>query len=107
MNAPFGGALDSSPSHPPEVYADRKKIIKDGRHVGLDFYDLLIEALMECSPPKAPCSSFRGLAMVGLQGRGCRSPRLCRTLMRLSESLRRCGGHPCFFLSSSPTRWIL
>jgi hypothetical protein len=24
-----------------------KKIIKDGRHVGLDFYDLLIEALIE------------------------------------------------------------
>ena len=47
MNAPFGGALDSSPSHPPEVYAARKKIIKDGRHVGLDFYDLLIEALIE------------------------------------------------------------
>src|SRR5216683_2056172 len=47
MNAPFGGALDSSPSHPPEVYAARKKTNKDGRHVGLDFYDLLIEALID------------------------------------------------------------
>jgi hypothetical protein len=27
------------------------KIIKDGRHVGLDFYDLLIEALMGAVPP--------------------------------------------------------
>ena len=36
----------TAPSHPPEVYAARKKTIKDGRHVGLDFYDLLIEALM-------------------------------------------------------------
>jgi hypothetical protein len=51
MNAPFfGGALDSSPSHPPEVYAARKNLIKDGRHVGLDFYDLLIEALMGVKP---------------------------------------------------------
>jgi hypothetical protein len=27
------------------------KIIKDGRHVGLDFYDLLIEALMVGAAP--------------------------------------------------------
>jgi hypothetical protein len=24
-------------------YADEKQLIKEGRHVGLDFYDLLIE----------------------------------------------------------------
>ena len=57
MNAPFGGALDSSPSHPPEVYAARKKIIKDGRHVGLDFYDLLIEALIENWPTRVNAHS--------------------------------------------------
>jgi hypothetical protein len=28
---------------PPEAYADGKQLIKEGRHVGLDFYDLLIE----------------------------------------------------------------
>ena len=28
----------------------REQIIKDGRHVGLDFYDLLIEALMGAVP---------------------------------------------------------
>jgi hypothetical protein len=27
--------------------ADVRKQIKEGRHVGLDFYDLLIEALIE------------------------------------------------------------
>jgi hypothetical protein len=32
----IGGALDSSPSHQPELYAARKKTIKEGRHVGLD-----------------------------------------------------------------------
>jgi hypothetical protein len=31
--------LSTSPS---EVYADGKQLIKEGRHVGLDFYDLLI-----------------------------------------------------------------
>ena len=39
----FGGALDNSPRHPPEGYADGKQLTKVGRHVGLDFYDLLIE----------------------------------------------------------------
>jgi hypothetical protein len=43
MNTPVRGALDSSPRHPPEGYADGKQINKEGRHVGLDFYDLLIE----------------------------------------------------------------
>ena len=31
---------------PPDVYANVGKQIKEGRHVGLDFYDLLIEALI-------------------------------------------------------------
>jgi hypothetical protein len=30
---------------PPDVYANVGKQNKEGRHVGLDFYDLLIEAL--------------------------------------------------------------
>ena len=38
-----GGALDNSPRHPPEGYADGRQINKEGRDVGLDFYDLLIE----------------------------------------------------------------
>ena len=43
MNAPlFGGALDSSPRHHRRGYADGEPN-KEGRHVGLDFYDLLIE----------------------------------------------------------------
>jgi hypothetical protein len=42
----FGGALDSSPRHvTTEGYADEKQLIKEGRHVGLDFYDLLIEGV--------------------------------------------------------------
>jgi hypothetical protein len=32
----------------------REKIIKDGRHVGLDFHDLLIEALMDGADPPLP-----------------------------------------------------
>jgi hypothetical protein len=43
MNAPFG-VLDSLPKSPPEIYAARQRI-RNGRHVGLEFYDLLIEAL--------------------------------------------------------------
>ena len=45
MNAPFRGALDSSPSHRRRFLHLGKGINKDGRHVGLDFYDLLIEAI--------------------------------------------------------------
>jgi len=42
MNVPTGrpGQL---PTSPPEGYADGKQLTKEGRHVGLDFYDLLIE----------------------------------------------------------------
>jgi len=36
MNVPYG-------TSPPEGYADGKQLTKVGRHVGLDFYDLLIE----------------------------------------------------------------
>jgi len=39
----FGSAPDSSPRHHRRGYADGKQLIKEGRHVGLDFYDLLIE----------------------------------------------------------------
>jgi len=44
MNAPFGAPLIARKS-PSNVYANVGKQIEGGRHVGLDFYDLLIEAL--------------------------------------------------------------
>jgi hypothetical protein len=44
MNAPFGAPLTAHKS-PADVYANVGKQIKEGRHVGLDFYDLLIEAI--------------------------------------------------------------
>jgi hypothetical protein len=40
---PLRGVLDSSPHHRRD-YADGKQLAKEGRHVGLDFYDLLIES---------------------------------------------------------------
>src|SRR6516165_2746862 len=40
---PKNGALDSSPRHRTQHRRCRRKN-KEGRHVGLDFYDLLIEA---------------------------------------------------------------
>ena len=46
---PLRGALDSPVSHHSDDYANVGKQTKEGRHVGLDFYDLLIEAL------KTPC----------------------------------------------------
>jgi hypothetical protein len=46
MNVPFGAPLTARKS-PSDVYANVGKQIKEGRHVGLDFYDLLIEALIE------------------------------------------------------------
>ena len=37
------------------VYASSgRELVKDGRHVGLDFYDLLIEALMGRCPGRCP-----------------------------------------------------
>ena len=42
MNAPFGAPLTARKS-PSDVYANVGKQIKEGRHVGLDFYDLLLE----------------------------------------------------------------
>ena len=39
------GALDNSPCHS-GGYRDVGEKNKEGRHVGLDFYDLLIEALI-------------------------------------------------------------
>jgi hypothetical protein len=44
---PLRGALDTPRKSPSDVYANLEKQIKEGRHVGLDFYDLLIEALIE------------------------------------------------------------
>src|SRR6202158_857140 len=42
---PLRGALDSPVSHHRTSMLNVGKQIKEGRHVGLDFYDLLIEAL--------------------------------------------------------------
>ena len=42
---PLRGALDSPISHHWTSAANVGKQIKEGRHVGLDFYDLLIEAI--------------------------------------------------------------
>ena len=55
---------------------------KEGRHVGLDFYDLLIEALKttQCIMKKRPAS----------EGRGCDGRRLrCAALCRGFAPLRR------------------
>ena len=38
---------ESRPDGPPRSGSEPKKKIKDGRHVGLDFYDLLIEAFTD------------------------------------------------------------
>ena len=43
-------ALDSPRKSPPDVYANVEKQTKEGRHVGLDFYGLLIEALIDARP---------------------------------------------------------
>jgi hypothetical protein len=45
MNAPFGAPLTARKS-PSNLDANVGKQIEEGRHVGLDFYDLLIEALI-------------------------------------------------------------
>src|SRR6266478_8962504 len=45
MNAPYGTPL-TAPHVTTGGYADGKQLTKEGRHVGLDFYDLLIEALI-------------------------------------------------------------
>jgi hypothetical protein len=53
MNAPYSGARLTAPhvTSPLEGYADEKQLIKEGRHVGLDFYDLLIEGdYTKCDP---------------------------------------------------------
>ncbi len=43
MNVPYGTPL-TAPHVTTGGYADGKQLTKEGRHVGLDFYDLLIEA---------------------------------------------------------------
>jgi len=43
---PIGNALDSSPPLEDFTMEAGRKINMEGRHVGLDFYDLLIEALI-------------------------------------------------------------
>ena len=45
--APFGGALDSPASHHRTSMLTSENKIKEGRHVGLDFYDLLIEEALK------------------------------------------------------------
>jgi hypothetical protein len=42
MNVPYGTSL-TAPHVTTGGYADGKQLTKEGRHVGLDFYDLLIE----------------------------------------------------------------
>ncbi len=49
MNAPYGTPL-TAPHVTTGGYADGKQLTKEGRHVGLDFYDLLIEALIHPWP---------------------------------------------------------
>jgi len=41
------GALDSPVSHHRTSMLTSENKLREGRHVGLDFYDLLIEALIE------------------------------------------------------------
>ena len=45
MNAPCSGAPLTAPHVTTGGYADGKQLTMEGRHVGLDFYDLLIEAI--------------------------------------------------------------
>jgi hypothetical protein len=42
MSVPYGTPL-TAPRVTTGGYADGKQLTKEGRHVGLDFYDLLIE----------------------------------------------------------------
>ncbi len=44
MNVPYGTPL-TAPHVTTGGYADGKQLTKEGRHVGLDFYDLLIEGV--------------------------------------------------------------
>jgi hypothetical protein len=44
---PSAAPLTAPQVSPSDVYANVGKQIKEGRHVGLDFYDLLIEALID------------------------------------------------------------
>jgi hypothetical protein len=44
MNVPYGTPL-TAPRVTTGGYTDEKQLTKEGRHVGLDFYDLLIEAI--------------------------------------------------------------
>ena len=46
MNVPYGTPL-TAPHVTTRGYADGKQLTKEGRHVGLDFYDLLIEAISQ------------------------------------------------------------
>jgi len=51
MNAPYGTPL-TAPHVTTGGYADGKQLTKEGRHVGLDFYDLLIEGLYTHTPSR-------------------------------------------------------
>jgi hypothetical protein len=49
-------SLLSDPNANFSVEMSRRSNMKEGRHVGLDFYDLLIEALMWAMPRALPPS---------------------------------------------------
>jgi len=51
MNVPFGTPLPALQATTDERTNGGNKI-KEGRHVGLDFYDLLIEALIDPPSPQ-------------------------------------------------------
>src|SRR5258708_40177705 len=48
MNVPYGTPL-TAPHVTTGGYADGKQLTREGRHVGLDFYDLLIEGRLQCA----------------------------------------------------------
>ena len=65
-------------------------IIKDGRHVGLDFYDLLIEALMGAGHPFVEALDSARLRFDFLVTLTCRSLAEDPKRARILSSLREC-----------------
>ena len=54
---PISGALDSPATHHRRSMPTSENKLREGRHVGLDFYDLLIEAIgaaVEATKPLKP-----------------------------------------------------
>src|SRR5207247_2064120 len=69
------GLAQPTPAGWPGTTIDRtRKRIKDGRHVVLDFYDLLIEATMACSRNEFHSSFPKGNAGAGLFPPGLAQP---------------------------------